>query len=85
MAEMDGKVTVETVGKTLIIKINCEESLMSITREKLARALCKYAEMFNYDHGPNPTIDWNIGACPRHTGMAHELIESMWKEEIIGK
>lgn len=40
----------------------------------LARLLCEHAQAYNYDHGPSPTIDMNVGACPRHIAMASEIV-----------
>lgn len=42
--------------------------------ESLARLLCAHAQEFNYDHGPNPTLEWPVGACPRHIQMAYGII-----------
>lgn len=80
MAKIVGKPIVRTVGKELITKTRSEENSMPITRDQLAWALCNHAQMLDYDHGDHPTIEWNVGACPRHIGMAHELFETIKKE-----
>lgn len=42
--------------------------------DSLARLLCEHAQAYNYDHKANPTIDMNVGACPRHIAIANELV-----------
>jgi hypothetical protein len=40
----------------------------------LAVSLCVHAQDWGYDHGASPTIDWNVGACPRHVAMAQQIV-----------
>lgn len=41
----------------------------------LARTLCNHAQEYMYDHGPTPTVDMNVGACPRHIAIATGLVD----------
>lgn len=52
---------------------------VKITRDQLAWALCKHAQMLDYDHGPSPA-KMTVGACPRHISLAYEILDSIVKE-----
>lgn len=71
--------TVRRVGKIAVQEP--VESSMPITKEQLAWALCRHAQQLCYDHGANPTVDWNVGACPRHIGMAYDIFKAI-REEV---